>query len=397
MERWLSRSRVLLALCGVLLVAALNRRDPMVYGMFLFLAVVTVLGFVVPWMSLRSTTVRLQASGGIEVVEGTDCDLNIVVERHAQWPAFLVDVETEWEWAGQRIMLRQTLPIVRSRGRSSASAAALAGRVRFPCRGHYRLVGLRLSSGFPLGLVRAHQTVRPPDIALHVLPRAQPVHWPLPWGVAPDPLGDLTLRQMGQSFEPGVLRSYQHGDSVGRVNWRASARAGELVIQHFQQTGAIRLRVVVNAPTLPALGQADSAGEQAIRLAAGVCDAAMVHGVQLFLYQGPQEAPLQDATLARRALAQTQSQGAGALRNACARAARDAVAGEQVALVVPGDLAPETLVTALSELKGVGCTVVVCIALARTAARPKNAGAAAAHLRQVAADAGFATFMEMPA
>lgn len=44
MERLLTRSRVLLAFCCVLLLAALNRRDPMVYGMFLFLATITVLG-----------------------------------------------------------------------------------------------------------------------------------------------------------------------------------------------------------------------------------------------------------------------------------------------------------------------------------------------------------------
>ncbi len=393
MERWLSRSRVLLALCGVLLAAALNRRDPMVYGMFLFLATVTVLGFVVPWLSLRTTTVRLQTAAGTEVNEGTACDLNIVVERRARWPAFLVEIETEWEWASQRVVLRQTLPIVRARKIAPASGAALAGVVRFPCRGHYRLVAVRLSSGFPLGLVHARHSMQCPDIALHVLPRAQPVHWPLPWSVAADPRGELTLRQRGASFELGAMRAYQHGDAVGRVNWRASARAGELVIQHFQQTGAIRLRVVVHAPSLPALGNADSAGEQTIRLAVGVCDAAAAHGAQLFLYGSADPSPMQDAALARRALAAALPAGEDGLRWASARAANDAAAGEQVALVIPCDLPVMALQSALAEWSGLDCAVVVCIALGRACTTAQTT--AAAQLCRTAASAGCATFMEV--
>ena len=78
MERWLSKSRVLLGLCAVLLLAALNRQDPMVYGMFLFLVVVTGLGFGLPWLSLRGTTVRLASATEVEVIEGS-----AQLEQHA--------------------------------------------------------------------------------------------------------------------------------------------------------------------------------------------------------------------------------------------------------------------------------------------------------------------------
>lgn len=390
MERLLSRPRVMIAFCVVLLLAALNRRDPMVYGMFLFLTTITVLGFVLPWLSLRGMAVRLQATGGTEVVEGMGCDLHIVVERSVRWPAFMVDVETEWEWAGQRVLLRQTVPVIRA-GR----APALGRLVRFPCRGRYQLVAVRLASGFPLGLVQArHSMQQRSDIALHVLPAPQPVHWPLPWSVAPDPVGQLATRQMGQSFELGMLREYQHGESVGRVSWRASARVGELVIQHFQQMGSIRLRVVVHAPALPALGNPASAGEQAIRLAAGVCEVAQGHGVQAFLYLAGDCDPLQDASLVRHALAEALPGSAALLRQACARVAADANAGEQVALVVPCDMAQADLKAALAELAGLACTVVVCIALAR-ASTPAHQGAAQG-LQAIATQAGAATLMEAP-
>lgn len=396
MERLLTRSRVLIAFCGALLLAALNRRDPMVYGMFLFLATLTVLGFVLPWLSLRGMAVRVAAGGKSEVEEGAACDLGIVVERRVRWPAFMVDVETEWEWAGQRMVLRQTVPVIRK------GAAPVLGRLaRFGCRGHYRLVAVRLASGFPLGLLQARHSMpqQHTGIAVHVLPRPQAMHWPLPWNVSPDAAGTLATRHTGQSFELGMLRTYQQGEPVGRVNWRASARAGELVIQHFQQMGAVALRLVVQAPRAPALGDPRSAGEQAIRLAAGVCDTALAQGAKVTLYplagDGAEGmAPVQDAAQLRRALASALPGSSAQLLGACARLAADVRAGEQIALVVPADLPLADLQAALKAFAHLPCTVVACVALGRAGASAHEANAQL--LLDAAARVGVATVLEAP-
>lgn len=388
MERWLSKSRVLLGLCAVLLIAALNRQDPMVYAMFLFLAVVSALGFALPWLSLRSTTVRFDTSQTTDVLEGTDSPLRILVERSAPWPAFMVDIETEWEWASRRIVLRQTVPVIR-KGR----APDLGRLIHFPCRGHYALVAVRLSSGFPLGLVRAHHTLARPHLHLRVLPQAQPVRWPLPWDVAEDPLGELTTRRMGHSFELGLLRPYQHGDAVGRVSWRASARAGELVIQHFQQSGSVRLRVAVQIPQGDSLGDVTGAGEQAIRLAAGVCQAALENSAQLFLYLEDSTQPVRDARAVLPALAEAVSTGAGIFPT-IDRIAQATAPGEQVAVVVIATCSAPPLVAALNHLAQAGCWTVVCIALGRRPNPVERAQAKA--LQQSLRQAGFATWMEAP-
>ena len=391
MERLLTRSRVLVAFCGTLLLAALNRRDPMVYGMFLFLTTLTVLGFVLPWLSLRGMSVRLKNDGVAEVQEGAACDLGLVVERSVRWPAFMVDVQTEWEWAGHRMVLRQTVPVIRK------GAAPVLGRLaRFPCRGHYRLVAVRLASGFPLGLLQARRSMpqQHTGIAVHVLPRPQAVHWPLPWSVSPDASGTLATRHTGQSFELGMLREYQQGESVGRVSWRASARLGELVIQHFQQMGAVALRLVVHAPRAPALGDPRSAGEQAVRLAAGVCDVALAHGAKVTLYPAAGGAPVQDAAPLRQALASALPSSPAQLMEACARLAADARAGEQIALVVPADLAIPDLQAALAQFARLPCTVVACIALGPGGAASHRASAAL--LAAAAGRAGVATLVEAP-
>jgi uncharacterized protein (DUF58 family) len=388
MERWLSKSRVLLGLCGVLLVAALNRQDPMVYGMFLMLVVVSFLGFLLPWLSLRSMTVRLATTFEKDVMEGEGCDLGILVERTASWPAFMVDIETEWEWGSQRMVLRQTVSVIR-RGRMPE----LSRLVQFPCRGNYELVAVRLSSGFPLGLMRAQYTLSRPNIHVRVLPQAQTMHWPLPWDVADDPLGELTTRRMGQSFELGMLRPYQYGESVGRVSWRASARVGELVIQHFKQSGSIRLRVVLDVPREPALGDPDSAGEQAVRLAAGVGDAALSHGAQLYLYLQPLALTVLDGDAVRQALATAEPTGE-TLLSTLAQVAQDTAPGEQVAVVVSGEYPGAALLASLAVLTAQGCHVVVSIATGRRASAADRTQATS--LRLALEHAGFTTFMEAP-
>lgn len=388
MERWLSKSRVLLGLCAVLLIAALNRQDPMVYAMFLFLGVVSALGLLLPWLSLRSITVQIDSAADIEVTEDADCNLNILVGRTAPWPAFMVDIETEWEWASQRIVLSQTVPVIRA-GR----APDLGHLIRFPCRGRYELIAVRLSSGFPLGLVRARHTLSRPQIHMRVLPAAQPVQWPLPWDITEDPQGELTTRRMGQSFELGMLRPYQHGDSVGRVSWRASARVGELVIQHFQQSGSVRLRVAVEVPRGTSLGDATGPGEQAIRLAAGVCHAALDNSAQLFLYLEHRGDPVCDASAVLPALAEAEPSGHGFFP-VLAQIANATAPGEQVAVVVSGACPAPALVLALGALAAQGCRVVVCIALGRRKVPLELAQARA--LQKALQQAGFATLMEAP-
>jgi uncharacterized protein (DUF58 family) len=387
-ERLLTKSRVLICLCVVLLLAALNRQDPMVYGMFLFLVVISMLGFVLPWLSLRATTVRLDVATDNEVMEGTECQLNLLVEHAIPWPAFMVDIETEWEWASQRIVLKQTVPVIRA-GR----APDLAGLIKFPCRGHYELIAVRLASGFPLGLVRASHTLSRPQIHMRVYPSAQPVRWPLQWDITQDSQDELTTRRVGQSFELGLLRPYCQGEPVGRVNWRASARVGKLVIQHFQENGAVRLHVAVEVPRGTSLGDSAGMGEQAIRLAAGVCHAALNHRAQLLLYLEHLAKPVCDASAILAALSEAEP-CAGGFFPTIARVANATKQGEQVAVVISSTGALPALMRALGGLASRGCRVVVFIAMGRRTSPLELSQAMA--LQQELQQAGFATLLEAP-
>lgn len=354
MERWLSKSRVLLALSGVLLVSALNRHDPMVFGMFLFLATLSTLGLLLPWLSLRS--MQVLASGSSEVVEGQPSDVQLVIERRAWWPAFMVDVETHWQWGSRTIVLSHTLALIRARQR-----CALGHQITFPCRGDYRLAKVVLASGFPLGLIMARRTIAQQGIAVLVLPRAQEVFLPVDLSVAHDPLGNQVTRRLGQSFELGNLRHYVAGEPLGRVNWRASARSGELVIQQFQQSGSPLLHVVTDIPSAQELARPDAPSEQALRVVAGLCEAAEKVGARVRAYLPQQAEPLRDIYAIRRALAGVMP-GSLPLREALGRLEGRLSNGSQLLVVVSPRWTASLLLRELSAVELRHCPVTVYIA-----------------------------------
>lgn len=388
MERWLSKSRVLIGLSAVLLVAALNRHDGMLYRMFLFMATLCALGYVLPWLSLRSLRMTLEAGRQIEVTEGAPLALGILVEKASRWPAFMVDVQTEWTCSGRTTVLRETIGVIRQ-----GQTADLSHRMTLDCRGEYVLTAARLTCGFPLGLMQATHTLARPDLRVLVLPRPLETHWPLAWDVTEDHRGELSTRRLGQSLEPGVLRPYTQGEPVGRVSWGASARAGELIIQHFQQPGVQRLRVVVDRPAQAELGDAGSAGEQAIRRAAGLVLGSVQQGVQTFTYVPDQPEPVPQTASLLQALACVRA-GSTALPRLLARVAADARPGEQVALVVSAATAAGPLLAMLDRTRLHGVQVVVFVAQRRQAGLQDQTQALA--LRGVLEAAGWRVHGDAP-
>jgi len=388
MERWLTKPRVLFALCGVLLTASLNRQDPMVYGMFLFLGLLTTLGYVVPWLSLRglAVTAALPDGEAQAIEENQASPVRLQLARQGWWPAFLVDIETHWEWAGHTQVLTHTVPVVR-RGQP----LELGGTLRFPCRGHHRLERVTLSSGFPLGLLRSTVTLRPTEVRLLVLPKAQAVQRALDWNVSPDPLGEYPSRRVGTSNELGFLRLYEAGEYLGRINWRASARACDLVVQHFRDNASPMLRLVVDLPGPGAVGDPESPSEQALRLAVGLADQAHAEGVRLRVYATPGSDPLQDPQLLRHTLAQA-GPNPRALAQNLQRASNDLRAGEALALVVGGDTRAHTLLQAIDTVGLQAWAVHVHIATS-----PGGGSAPAAHtLAQALWDRGLEAHVEAP-
>jgi uncharacterized protein (DUF58 family) len=362
MERWLSKPRVLAALCAVLLLAALNRQDPMAYGMFLVLCAVAGLGYAWPWLSLRSLRWERRPGAalhesGTELVEGQLLDLGWQLRQQGWWPAWVVAVEAEWEWAGQRFASQGAATLL-SRG----AVAPVLDAVQFPCRGRYRLRSLRLRSGFPLGLVQAERELPVGLLEVVVHPRPWPVHLPTSWTDADDPLGDSARGERGDSLELSGLRPHETGQSLRHVDWRASARLGELVVRQFRHPASPMVRVTVPAPPPDSFGQPDSPAEQAVRIAAGICQGLQASHLRFALHLEDEALTAPDAWQSGAALAGLRP-ATGSAADMLVRVAAGLRPGEQLLAVIPPAWPVNRLLPAASEARQRGAALQVAIGL----------------------------------
>jgi uncharacterized protein (DUF58 family) len=111
----------------------------------------------------------------------------------------------------------------------------------FPRRGLYRADPVQLSTCDPLGLVRRRRRLHPVG-DYYVFPA------PLPLDVPDQALaherGEAPTRRVGEGLELHQMRDYQWSDDSRHIDWRATARAGHLMVKEFLETNAEHLLLV---------------------------------------------------------------------------------------------------------------------------------------------------------
>jgi uncharacterized protein (DUF58 family) len=123
--------------------------------------------------------------------------------------------------------------------RNPFSARLASGRptpveLRLRCTrwGMFRLSRIVLRARDRLGLFVFEQTIETPAV-LRVYPREEQLRtllYPRETGLG---AGDVVSRRKGEGVEFADLRPFVHGDQVRRVNWRATARRGELWVSEL--------------------------------------------------------------------------------------------------------------------------------------------------------------------
>lgn len=373
MERWLGKPLAVLGLCAVLFMAALNRQDPMVYAMFWVMTTIGVLAYALPWLSLRGLRVEFtrQEAHPVRRVEGEPVDVGLRIEQAGWFPAWMVEVVARWHWSGRTFESRVALPML-LRG----AQHAVLDRVEFSCRGQYRLVSLHLQTGFPLGLIEARRTLHLRSREVLVQPAPASVDLPERWSAVADLLGDLVRGHRGESLELNQLRRHEFGEALRHVDWRASARVGDLIVRQFQHPACRFAQVVVAGPAADTVGLPDAPAEHAIRVAAGVCLELASQQVRfdLRLADGTSACDPEQASLRLAAL----QPGGLAWEVSLASAADRLRRGEHLVAVVPVGAAPGPLAAAalVADARG-GCLVVV---VATWVAAPRGVREQAAHL-----------------
>lgn len=149
-------------------------------------------------------------------------------------------------------------------------------------RGKYRLRTVTMTSGDLFGLSRRVQ-----QIPLH----SELTVFPKPYDLSLEEMpyhswqGDQSVKRfiMADPFVIAGAREYQWGDTFKQVNWKATARVGELQVHQYDYTADRKLMIVVNVDDTEGMWRVvtdDTTIEQAISYAAGAAEMAIAHGMQ---------------------------------------------------------------------------------------------------------------------
>ncbi|MEK5396856.1 DUF58 domain-containing protein [Paenibacillus sp. FSL K6-2859] len=149
-------------------------------------------------------------------------------------------------------------------------------------RGIYRLESVTMTTGDPFGLIRKNKTY-PLQLELLVYPNLLNLDdLPLPihsW------LGELPVKRwiVEDPFLTAGIREYSSGDSMGLINWKATARTGTMQVHKKDYTADSRLVICLNIEDSDSMWRAVTDVErieQGIRYAATIAEYAMRHGIE---------------------------------------------------------------------------------------------------------------------
>ncbi len=152
-------------------------------------------------------------------------------------------------------------------------------------RGCYRLSTVTLTGGDVLGMSQRHlQLPLNSELVVYPRPAAVPFH-ELP---SRSLQGDYSIRRfiVPDPFVIAGARDYQAGDSMKQVNWKASARTGELMVHQYDYTADRCLMVIINVEDAEGMWRSvtnEALIEQGIEWAAGAAEAAAAQGMEVGL------------------------------------------------------------------------------------------------------------------
>lgn len=325
--------------------------------------------------SLMELRVRRQLPG--QAVAGEPLTVEFQVHNSRRWlSSWLVTVE-DWitregetkprraqpnSWTGWGFV-RKHLQKRRSHARALIVHVPAGGtgggnyRITLFRRGRYRLGPLRVSTRFPLGLVRGQMTIPAPD-TLVVAPRLGRMLPDWTQLLEAELVGD-ERRHPHRGLSEGDyygLRPWQRGDSLRWVHWRTTAKLARPMVRQFERRRS-RDVVLVLDPWL-----AEGGDEHLLELAISVTATALhdiaargharlalvVGGAKPRVFCGPSSGLFCEELFAHLAVVQgTESQS---MAEALALAAEQAPAGCRIVVISPRRASDKTLMEDQADL-----------------------------------------------
>ena len=337
------KALVLGALTVVAYVGAVNRAQPLVWGMAALLLAALAVGFAWPhWLVRRLEVTR---RGPLRGVEGETIVLRVAVANRGWLPRYMVEVTDRLPLVGAAAGTPAVAPLVLGQIAIVPGGGERAFDVPVMCekRGRYRLGPVGLVSGFPLGLLEARRHGAGGRQELVVYPPVFPIG-ELPLRATPALLhrGGLLLPDGAGSAEFRGLREYRPGDNPRHVHWPSSSRLNTLIVKEFEPLAAASLCLVLDLEAASDVGMGrHSTLEYMVRIAASMAAHACERGMPVRLLgeaSTPLDIPAASGDRQYRdvldALAVVEADGAEAYPAVLARAGAQSHPGENMVVFV---------------------------------------------------------------
>ncbi len=166
---------------------------------------------------------------------------------------------------------------------AAAAQQKITRRLEFKCagRGYFRISEAGLTAQ-DLFLSRKYVGRTPQNTDFYVLPRPVPTSQiQIPYARI---MGAILSRKRvcDDPFEFGGLREYSQGDPMKYINWKATARAGKLLINLHESTLSQQVTLLIDMEAGGLSG--DYLNEAGIRVACSLAERLLTDGVELGLY-----------------------------------------------------------------------------------------------------------------
>lgn len=282
-----------LVVCGIAFAAALIREINVLMVLFSMLCALLALNLRFVLVTLRGLTPWRSAPARVSAGQPFEVDLRLA-SRQRHGGSWVVTVDDQL----QRVAPETGPPLTASvlfNHVAAGQTARTAYRATLSQRGRYRFGRLRVSTRFPLGLVRRSLWFEAADETL-VLPRIGNLTraWHRQQIRSGEGVRQAVHRQGVMQGEFHGLRDWRQGDSRRWIHWRTSARLGALYVRQFEQQEEQDVVLLVD-PWLPAEPTAEDrqSVELAISFAATVAaDLTRRGGARLTLGVGQLRYPL---------------------------------------------------------------------------------------------------------
>jgi uncharacterized protein (DUF58 family) len=119
----------------------------------------------------------------------------------------------------------------------------------FSTRGHVPINGFELSTRFPFGFFRFRRRLSARNVDIVVYPKPEPVGDEL--HLLPMYAGHIASSRRGVGQDLFSLRNYQARDDLRHIDWKATARARNLMVREFTADDERRITIVLDTRQLP--------------------------------------------------------------------------------------------------------------------------------------------------